>query len=53
MPRQDLIPFAGAQKAAWAAANPTLAEGEPGFETDTYTLKVGDGSTPIYHPSGD
>jgi len=25
--------------------NPTLAEGEPGFETDTGRLKIGDGST--------
>ncbi len=25
--------------------NPVLAEGEPGFETDTGKLKIGDGST--------
>jgi hypothetical protein len=29
--------------ADWAAANPTLAEGEFGYETDTGKLKVGDG----------
>lgn len=32
--------------AAWARNNPTLAAGEPGFELDTYRLKIGDGSTP-------
>jgi hypothetical protein len=31
--------------AAWTAANPTLASGEVGYETDTRKLKVGDGST--------
>lgn len=31
--------------AAWTAANPTLAQGEPGFETDTGLLKIGDGTT--------
>lgn len=46
MPRQDLIPLRRGTKASWESANPTLAEGEPGFETDTYTLKVGDGNTP-------
>ena len=31
--------------AAWASANPVLLSGEPGFETDTGTLRVGDGVT--------
>jgi len=31
--------------ANWTSANPTLAQGEPGFETDTLNLKVGDGAT--------
>lgn len=31
--------------AAWTAANPTLAAGEPGLETDTGKWKWGDGST--------
>jgi hypothetical protein len=31
--------------AEWTSANPTLAEGEPGYETDTGKFKVGDGST--------
>jgi len=29
----------------WSTANPTLAEGELGLETDTSKFKVGDGST--------
>lgn len=32
--------------AQWAAANPVLAQGEPGYDTATRILKVGDGSTP-------
>lgn len=32
--------------ANWTAANPTLALGEPGYETDTKRRKVGDGSSP-------
>lgn len=31
--------------AAWTAANPTLAAGEMGLETDTTFYKIGDGST--------
>jgi hypothetical protein len=31
--------------AAWTAANPTLASGELGGETDTGKIKLGDGST--------
>ena len=31
--------------ANWTSANPVLVSGEPGFETDTGRLKVGDGST--------
>lgn len=32
--------------ASWTAANPTLLLGEPGYETDTGELKIGDGVTP-------
>ena len=32
--------------ANWTSNNPTLAEGEAGYATDTYEFKVGDGSTP-------
>lgn len=31
--------------AAWTSANPTLASGEIGYETDTDKLKIGDGAT--------
>ena len=29
----------------WASANPTLSLGEPGVETDTLKIKIGDGAT--------
>lgn len=32
--------------ANWAAANPVLRAGEPGYESDTGRLKIGDGSAP-------
>jgi hypothetical protein len=38
-----LIQFRRGTAAEWTAANPTLAEGEVGYETDTGKLKVGDG----------
>ena len=31
--------------AQWTSTNPTLAAGEQGFETDTFKLKIGNGST--------
>lgn len=31
--------------ANWTSNNPTLSAGEIGFETDTYKLKIGNGST--------
>jgi hypothetical protein len=31
--------------ATWTSQNPTLAAGEPGFETDTRKIKYGDGTT--------
>lgn len=30
-------------KEVWEKNNPILAQGEPGFELDTYRLKIGDG----------
>ena len=30
----------------WAAQNPVLRQGEPGFEYDTGKFKIGDGITP-------
>lgn len=32
--------------AEWAEANPILAAGEPGLETDNHRFKLGDGVTP-------
>ena len=32
-------------KDVWERNNPVLAYGEPGFEKDTYRLKIGDGVT--------
>lgn len=29
----------------WSSSNPTLAQGEPGYETDTGLMKYGDGTT--------
>jgi len=29
----------------WTATNPTLSQGEMGLETDTYKIKIGDGTT--------
>jgi hypothetical protein len=40
------IKFRRDTAAAWTEANPTLAQGEPGFEHDTGLLKIGDGETP-------
>lgn len=45
MPRSVLLEFRRDTAANWTAANPTLASGEPGWETDTNKLKIGDGAT--------
>lgn len=39
------IQFRRATAAAWTSSNPVLGAGEPGTETDTDRLKVGDGVT--------
>ena len=39
------IKFRRDTAANWTLANPTLAQGEPGFEHDTGKLKIGDGTT--------
>ena len=39
------IQFRRGTAAEWASANPTLATGELGYETDTTQFKIGDGST--------
>ena len=40
-----IIQFRRGTAAEWAAANPTLAAGEIGLETDTEKIKVGNGTT--------
>lgn len=45
MPRRDLVQFRRGTAAEWSGTNPTLAPGEPGWETDTGVLKIGDGGT--------
>lgn len=42
----------------WIAANPVLAPGEPGYETDTNMFKIGDGTARwtdlrYFHPNDD
>jgi hypothetical protein len=39
------IQFRRGTAAEWAAANPTLSSGELGYEVDTLSFKIGDGST--------
>lgn len=41
-----LIQFRRDTAAAWTAANPVLASGEMGIETNTNQFKIGDGATP-------
>ena len=42
----DIIQIRRDTAANWAGADPILAQGELGLETDTDKLKVGDGITP-------
>lgn len=45
MPREQLIQLRRGTASQWTSANPVLANGESGFETDTGRLKIGDGSS--------
>jgi hypothetical protein len=45
MPVINKIQVRRDSEADWASANPTLSQGEPGFETDTGKFKWGDGTT--------
>lgn len=45
MPAQTVIKDRRDTAANWTSANPTLAAGEHGFETDTGKFKIGDGTT--------
>lgn len=45
MTTQYVIQFKRKPSATWTASNPILSRGEPGFELDTFKLKIGDGIT--------
>jgi hypothetical protein len=45
MPVNTLMQTRRGTASAWTSANPVLAEGEWGYETDTGKVKVGNGST--------
>jgi hypothetical protein len=45
MARKSLIEIRRDTATNWTSVDPILAEGEPGYETDTGVLKIGDGST--------
>lgn len=45
MSRLANIQFRRGTAATWTSTNPVLAAGEPGLETDTGKIKIGDGST--------
>jgi hypothetical protein len=45
MPVVTQIQIRRGAAASWTSANPTLAAGEFGYETDTGKAKIGDGST--------
>ncbi len=45
MPRDALIQYRHGTSAMWAAADPILAVGEPGWDTDLNIEKVGNGSS--------
>jgi hypothetical protein len=45
MGRNDVIKFKRGTAADWTSLNLVLRVGEPGFETDTGKLKIGDGTT--------
>src|SRR5208337_2981054 len=45
MPASTQIQLRRGTAAQWTSTNPTLAQGEIGYETDTTKFKVGDGVT--------
>lgn len=45
MPRKNNIQIRKGTSPEWNSANSVLASGEPGFETDTLRLKIGNGTT--------
>ena len=45
MPVNDLITIRKGTASQWSCSNPTLASGEPGYESDTGLFKIGNGSS--------
>lgn len=45
MPSSQSFRLRRGTAAQWTAANPILAQGEPGYATDTTDLRIGDGTT--------
>jgi len=45
MPASTIIQLRRGTAASWTSANPILAQGEEGYETDTGKIKIGDGVT--------
>jgi len=45
MSRDSLIKLRRGTASQWESVNPVLALGEPGFESDTFKFKIGDGTT--------
>src|SRR5271165_6819765 len=45
MPASSVIQLRRGTAAQWSSANPILAQGEEGYETDTGKMKIGDGVT--------
>lgn len=45
MPAETVLKWRRGTAAEWELADPVLAAGEPGYETDTNQFKIGDGST--------
>lgn len=45
MPRGDLIQYRRGTTEQWTAANPVLASGEVGYDTEKNDLRIGDGVT--------
>lgn len=46
MPRIDLLQIRRGSTAEWAAADPVLGDGEPGFDEDSLEFKIGNGTDP-------
>ena len=44
-PKTRPLQFKRGTSRAWRKANPVLLSGEPGFEVNTYKMKVGDGKS--------